>query len=194
MYFSLDKEIKATGKTDYFFIITIIGINLLLLFTPDENVYQYWSSTEIGWRKLNWSDFKGMPRKDNDSIYSAQTYSGLEWRINKAYNYPPAVVIAYMDTHNSWKKPYINQDKESDSLLLQHEQIRFDLYELNRRVVVKEIRCHWGNSEDSLNQLIRTMAKRATYAGKQYDIQTEHGQNQEMQRQWTSKMNAALSK
>ena len=177
-----------------FSALIVVGINIILLLTPDEKIYQYWDSNEIGWRKLKWSDFKGKHIKDNDSIYSALTSSGLEWKSNKAFNYPPAIVISYMDTQLSWKKPYINQDKNSDSLLLQHEQIHFDLYELSRRALVKELRHRWGNSEDSLNQLIRTMAKRATYVGKQYDIQTEHGQNQVMQRLWTSKMNAALIK
>jgi len=177
-----------------FSTLTVATINIMLLFTPDESIYQYWSSAEIGWRKINWSDFRGTPKKDNDSIYSAQTNSGLEWEANKAFNYPPAIVIAYMDTRKSWKKPYVNQDGFSDSLLLQHEQIHFDLYELSRRALVKELRYRWGSSEDTLNHLIRTMAKRSTYAGKQYDFQTEHGQNQVVQRLWTSKMSAALSK
>ena len=188
------KQPKPRKSFTTFSTLTIATINILLLFTPDENIYQYWNSAEIGWRKLNWSDFKGNPKQDSDSIYSALTNSGLKWKTNKTFNYPPAVVMAYMDTRESWKKAYINQDGFSDSLLLQHEQIHFDLYELSRKALVKKLRYRWGDSEDSLNHIIRTMAKRSTYAGKQYDIQTEHGQNQVVQRLWTNKMNAALSK
>ena len=171
----------------------LVVINISLVFIPNESVYQHWNHKEIVWRNLTWNDFKGIPDKEENPDFAAQTNSGIEWKVNEAFNYPPAIVVSYMDTYKSWKKPYIGKNESKDSLLLQHEQIHFDLYELRRRAIVKVLSHHWGESTDSLNRFIRTRARDVTLISKKYDVQTSHGLNQEVQKLWTKKMNQALA-
>jgi hypothetical protein len=172
----------------------ILIANILLFFTPDNTIYKYWSSDEISWRTLTWDDFKGNPEgaDSTESTYSALTSAGVEWKVNRFYNYPPAVVRSYMNMNESWKAPSVRVD--DDSILLQHEQVHFNIYEISARAINSELYNHWAEPKDSLNHLIRTMAKNATFIGAQYDIQTEHGLNQSIQNLWNSKIKQALNK
>lgn len=172
----------------------ILIANILLFFTPDNTIYKYWSGDEISWRTLTWNDFKGNPESadSTESTYSALTSAGVEWKVNRFYNYPPAVVRSYMNTNASWKTPSVRVN--DDSILLQHEQVHFNIYEISARAINNELYNHWAEPKDSLNHLIRTMAKNATFIGAQYDIQTEHGLNQKIQNLWNSKIKQALNK
>ncbi|MGI4835368.1 MAG: hypothetical protein ACRYFK_18095 [Janthinobacterium lividum] len=99
-----------------------------------------------------------------------------------------------MDTKKSWKKINSQTTSFSDSLLLAHEQIHFDLYELSRRTITSALPKYWGKPTDSIDYFIKTKAKQATIVGAKYDTLTRHGLNLSQQCLWSLKVNQALLK
>jgi len=165
-------------------LVSLLIINVLLLFIPDKLILIYLvSRNEVTWRSLTWSDFQGVPDKTSDM--SATTSCGLHYKSNGAFNYPPAIIFAAMWPDNSWVK----NDSLSESAsreLLRHEQGHFDITELYARKANDSIRKKWGETEGGIDAIALYWNEQLGKMHEIYDSATKHGVNKVTQRIWFS--------
>ncbi len=159
------------------------GLTFILLFTPDTLLLQYYNSlgNKHKWTKeLTWSYFNG--QADKNSPYSAIIVTSAYWKINKMYNYPPAISIATIDTDSSWNKPLDNIDHST--YLLKHEQLHFDITEVYRRKAMDSISNLWISDSGSINSIMDYFANKRDSAQTNYDKETDHGTDSVVQSVW----------
>lgn len=111
------------------FSFIIISYSAFSQENDEKNDHIYWSKTFT----LEWSDFQGTPPESQESAalsniaipYGFETYSDGRVTVN---------INACFIRSKSWVVP-----KFKNNLLLQHEQLHFDIAELIRRKIVKAL-------------------------------------------------------
>jgi len=63
-----------------------------------------------------------------------------KWKLNRIYNYPPAIVIAIADPDSSWVVPVM----ASNATTLQHEQFHLDILEYYKILIQDSLNKCWG--------------------------------------------------
>jgi len=159
---------------------------LALLFSgnTDSPDILYWSPDY----KLTWEDFKGTPAYESRNI-SALTSSGIVHYAGCKEGKIIYKVQAYFEKNESWVK--------SEALTnhhLTHEQIHFDITELNARKLrqalsEKQFRC---GEEWAFEYFVANFLERWETQQKHYDIMTQHSLNEEQQEEWYHKVQAEL--
>jgi len=103
-----------------------------MLFAQEENDdlnRVYWSD----WYRLEWSDFQGKVKDDQN--VAALSNIALPYTYNSDGEGAMTVNIQVCFLKNdSWSK-----EDQRNNLLLQHEQLHFDIAELHRRMIVKKL-------------------------------------------------------
>lgn len=132
---------------------------LLLLLIPFTN-------TPIGYRQLTWDDFKGKPTND----HAASTCTGIVIEKDTAY--------AVFEPDRSWTRTKSPE-------VLRHEQLHFAITReyarlINRNLHYEDIR---GRSK-----LVEFNLYEWNVEEERYDLETDHGQNSEKQKQWEEKI------
>jgi len=144
--------------------------------------------------KLTWEDFKAQPRSQVDAV--ALTVSGISFSYSLSqnndgdYNYQ-TFVEAHFYPEKSWYKPEV-----SNSHILVHEQLHFDLTELYARKLRKRI-AETSFTEQiryELNQLNDDINEALEIAQNKYDFETNHSINIEAQKQWEDYITNELKK
>lgn len=167
----INKLLTDKRKTISFLLITI---NFVLLLVPDNWILAYLNYNKSTWTSnITWDQFKGDPIEK--SSHSAMIETGFRWKINKAYNYPPALLLTMITQDSSWKKPLKNQ--KSSSILLQHEQGHFDITESYGRMALDSIDKMWGRNPEEIEDVIKNFANARDSLQKEYDSLTIHGKN-----------------
>jgi len=140
-----------------------------------------WNST----RKLTWDDFQGAA--DSTSKYKALTYVQIGLK-SEQYNDSICVdVPTYFYKSLSWSKSI------SNSSLLKHEQLHFDIAELMARKIRKEysnyafidIKQGFKDLKDIYRKYYGTEFDRYN---RNYDTETEHGTIAAKQKEWELKI------
>ena len=140
-------------------------------------------------RKLNWEDFKGTP--DSSSVHKANTGTRI---MSKTLVFTDNLIECEMytvfDTKRSWVK------EKSEKLLL-HEQLHFDIAELNMRILRKRFESYKLESLDRFNKDKKKMFQETLEDIKRmnskYDEETEHGLIIKNQLEWEIEVKKSLS-
>lgn len=110
----------------------------------------YWSD----WYKLEWSDFEASPKEE--TTVAALSSIGLPYSYTSDGEAVMNLTINVCFIKNeSWSKP-----AERNKVLLQHEQLHFDIAELHRRLIVKKVleaNFTKSNYKEKLNEIINTV-------------------------------------
>ncbi|WP_121666277.1 DUF922 domain-containing protein [Mesonia aquimarina] len=172
----------------FFILIFLFGFTVIQAQENDEKLY--WSTT-----KLTWQDFKAQP--DPSDPYHANTYSGFtfSWSINQDENGRNFSfdVKSYFLPNQSWVKK-----GKANPYLLAHEQLHFDISELQARKFEKALSSF--DTSGSISQIKQRMKKiyqrieheREAIQNK-YDKETQHGNNKESQKKWSLLIQQKLS-
>ncbi len=171
---------------------TTIGIGYLLgiffLFfgtsanTPD---VIYWNGNE----RLSWADFEGNPRWDYSDI-SALTSSGIIHYAGCKEGKIIYKVKAYFEKKESWvKQEALTQHH------LEHEQLHFDITELNARKLRKalserEFKC---GEEAAFDSFVQAMTDNWQIDQQAYDLMSRHSMDHEKQTEWFYRVAMELS-
>jgi len=171
-------------------LLALLILNAILTLLPDERILQYLNPGELSWRTLTWENFEGTPI--DTSSHDAQTAERINYRINKAYNYPPAIVSAGMNPKNSWVKLKYKNNSTDGLELLEHELGHFNITEFYARKIQDSISTYWGEPE-KVEAIIQYWAKENDSMQNVYDDFTKHGRDTIQQHVWTNFMTKQLS-
>lgn len=134
--------------------------------------------------RLSWSDFRAAPQEDVDAV--AITASGLSSSLSARTTSTRLVDYTITITANfypdkSWYKP-----ERVDEIVLAHEQLHFDITELNARKLRKKIAEYnfTLNIKSELNILVNNANKELAVMQEQYDSQSNYSMEIEGQKKW----------
>jgi len=147
-------------------------------------------TAEISWNenyKLTWEDFKGQPNLNTDAV--AVTASGITFGYSvekssiKGITGFKTSVFAHFYPEHSWCKKDI-----VDNHVLAHEQLHFDITELNTRYFREKISKLKPNSNiaEMLNTLHSDTNTELTKMQKLYDNESDYSINKEGQSKWAA--------
>lgn len=143
-------------------------------------------------RKLQWSDFEGVY---DSSDVSASTCSEISMEMLKDKE-GGAVFIVKAIFHP--EKSFVSPTCSKSLKALQHEQLHFDITE----VYARKLRTLLHTMQHTHNQANIEIAgyfydinrKQWDHAQSQYDLESEHSENDEAQKQWERIVKIALNK
>lgn len=145
-------------------------------------------------KRLTWGDFKGVP--DTKHFGGAVTASGYAFdadiKMEGKIIYLNIGVYVFFTKSQSWKKSSINSDYH-----LLHEQVHFDITRLGAENFIKEL-VNSKFTKDNYNQLLDSVFDKS-YAENialqdQYDRETQHSINRQVQLKWNDKIAAEIKK
>jgi hypothetical protein len=162
----------------YLLLAILLTISNLLIAQHETDSIIYWDIN----RKLQWSDFL-------DSVPDAGTASNMiaitpVEIITKGYwdkNMPNFTVMVYFMKYEAWTKD------NSSSIVLNHEQLHFDIAELYARKIRKrihELREMKEKDIDVYGESIKTLLTQRNDRNKLYDAETLHGVFEDRQKEW----------
>jgi len=89
----------------------------------------YWSD----WYRLEWTDFQDEPIADRKIAALSNIALPYSYTTDGEGSMTVKIQVCFMK-NESWSKP-----EQHNNLLLQHEQLHFDIAELHRRIIVKKL-------------------------------------------------------
>ncbi|GAB4290668.1 MAG: hypothetical protein Kow0068_16090 [Marinilabiliales bacterium] len=155
--------------------------SLLIVFHVYNNdIFVYWEERNI----VTWDDFKKVKNlKGDEAAYiRVATHSEFEYQNDSL----TVTIRTYMDPKNS----FVEKDNESD-YLLKHEQLHFDIQEIYSRKMrkrIKETNLSFNSLSKELDIIFKEEMKRAEEFQNQYDKETNHSLNKEVQQKWEQKV------
>ncbi|WP_148783656.1 DUF922 domain-containing protein [Aquimarina intermedia] len=162
---------------------------LLSIFFLNDGYVERFSYTEKS--ILDWSDFRGDPRLDNDFDASVNTGITYQWSYSKDKE---AIELKY--DVDSFCYPLLSWVKKGQmtDYLLAHEQLHFDISELHARIMRKRLKEYkpGKNIRRDLNKMYKLVERMRTNMQEQYDIETDHSRNKESQKKWEEKVNRLI--
>ncbi|MEQ8324304.1 MAG: hypothetical protein RIC15_08645 [Vicingaceae bacterium] len=135
-------------------------------------------------RPLVWDDFMAAaPEK-----HMASAMSDVSFTVNLASDGDMlnVYIAAGFNPANSWVK----QD-DKDNRLLKHEQLHFDIYEVNARLLREELKkkkLSLKNAQSEINKLMDKYNKLNSTTQVDYDKETEHSIDRDKQEKWEEKI------
>lgn len=139
-----------------------------------------------GYNKLKWKDFKGYP--DQRSPASALSESTINYHFSITSHLINFKFSCSFSTCASWIKT-------ASYILLEHEQVHFDLAEYHKRLMAKEMVSQKFTS-DHLAEKVDAIANRIdslrTEADILYDTETNYSRNEYKQKEWLLKIRKML--
>ena len=166
----------------------MIIVFFYILFT---SLFFQQTETQIRWtadQKLIWSDFEATP--DNSIEYDALT----NWQISYSASYSSDQGLEYevhcfFNKDKSWKK-----DESASDHLLAHEQLHFDIAELYARKLRKVLESYKvkKNIEKEINKLFEMVLAECNKDQKQYDKESDHSNDKEVQSKWIKRISKEI--
>lgn len=150
----------------------------------------------IPWRQdrpLVWDDFKGPKRtKRKRAVATAASRIRFNMETDSAGKPFPAV-YSYFDCSRSWKK-----HKKLKPYTLKHEQVHFDIAELNARLLRKKFKSYMAKHADNWQHEKLKSIYAKQYAmfrryQRKYDRQTKHSRNKMKQEEWNKYISYRLT-
>ncbi len=164
------------------YILLIFLLNCTFLFSQD-NIIKW---TED--RPLTWNDFKIINK--NNHWAGAISHCGLQRSSVIEGDTLIFKLEPYFNKYKSWVKTAHKND-----IVLQHEQIHFDLTEFYARKIRREILQISLSKEDylsTIDSLYNTYVNELNLINKQYDDETYFGNIDEVQSIWRERINKEL--
>jgi hypothetical protein len=138
----------------------------------------YWND----WYRLEWSDFKGEAEADQNIAALSSIALPYNMRSDGEGEVVVQVNVCFIK-NESWSKP-----EEQNKVLLQHEQLHFDIAELHRRKVIKALLnaslTKETYKETIQNIMARIWKKQYRDMQDQYDKETNYSQVIKAQIKW----------
>lgn len=174
--------------------LTLMGLMLMGIYEtgfcqePDMNKYKIWNANDsLCWSDYVFSDFNqslkyGIQAKAVTSL--VHIYVPGIWHIDSCMN----IVVAL-------RKRYSFTQDTTDTRLLEHERIHFDIAEMFARYLRKEFLELSKSNENSLDQYLSlrdSLFKEASSFQDFYDSETVYGLNLKEQRVWTLQIKKEL--
>jgi predicted secreted Zn-dependent protease len=158
----------------------------LLLFFFSGMLHLAWAQTDvISWAKnvkLTWKDFKGKPNMKVSEVAVTNTRIDVQFGFrNNAFTH---TISCTFNKQKSWTKT-------SDSLVLQHEQLHFDIAEKYARLLhkkINEFNFKGTGSEKKLQEIYQITMQQFSDEQQRYDSETDHSKNILQQTEWKRKM------
>lgn len=170
---------------------TILTAFLYFTFTVIAFAQKDQTEGHIMWsedRQLTWDDFGGKAKKNH--FASAMSDITFSVKINSEGNKLMIYVRPSFNPKGSWVKP-----EDKTDYLLKHEQIHFDIYEVNARKLRQELQTKKltnTNSQSILNQLVNKYSELNVKTQDRYDEETEHSIKTDKQEKWNAKIEEEL--
>lgn len=167
-----------------FFLIQFVNLN----FSQDHSVLIHWKEDQ----PLQWEDFQGKP--DRFNIYFKDKEAASEVEI-KAESFWRKGLPDFKIQTIFYKKESWTRDKK-DMVLLQHEQLHFDIAELYSRKMKKVIYNLRSEEVDDMNvylEKIRELISQRNAEDEQYDKETQFGTLRERQMEWNDQIEEKLN-
>ncbi|MGJ7031573.1 DUF922 domain-containing protein [Niabella hirudinis] len=141
----------------------------------------YWSPQ----RKLTWDDFKGTPSATGYFSFGAATSCDLKMESNSfsLLKKPKFYTEAVFNCYVSWVRPVAR----GNDTVLAHEQCHFDIGELYRRKMQRQLdesNLAVFGLQEAVNRIVRDVNKQMVKRNDAYDEETAHGVNKDRQREW----------
>lgn len=137
-------------------------------------------------RLLNWNDFKGEP--DENSPHDANTYWNINYGIKGMTLKGDTVKIGSfsvtltLDENRSW----IKAQKQTDRLL-KHEQGHFNIGLICQREIIRQLNStvfFKDGLQEKMQTVFSSILDKYHLLGQQYDKETDHSKNQQLQDTW----------
>lgn len=184
-------KITALKKPDIW--STCYRVTAKMYWLPEFSKYERF----INWhpvRKLEWSDFKGVPKTASQRDVGAQTYCGIQYHsiIPNLISKPKIFVSTIFDCYASW----VRNDQKDRTDLLAHERYHFNLCE----VYARKLRYKFAIANFKLSdfrfeaeKIYQNTYKEYLSRQHEYDTQTRHGMNHFAQKQWQDTIDRELA-
>ncbi len=148
----------------------------------------YWSEQV----KLSWNDFRGEIEEDEN--VAALSSIALPYNLSSDGEGELIVQMRVCFIRNeSWSKP-----EQQNKVLLQHEQVHFDIAELHRRKVIKalqEVEMDKNNYRETIQNIMgRVWKKQYREMQDQYDKETNYSRVFKAQISWNKFLEEQLKK
>lgn len=145
-------------------------------------------------KKLTWKDFQGVP--DTKHFGGAVTASGYAFdadiKIEGKIIYLNVGVYVFFKKSESWRKPNITSDYH-----LLHEQVHFDITRLGAESFIKQL-VNSKFTKDNYSQVLDAVFDKSYNENltlqEQYDRETQHSINRQVQLQWNDRIAAEMKK
>lgn len=168
---------NRSSTTCFFVVVLFWALNISNGFSQEKR----WSKDTL----LTWSDFKGTV--DPSSGVSAMTYCGVKFKYNYFLSANDSVytakfkVYSYFTPERSW-----SMTERQCPVLLNHEQIHFDISEYFARVLrtALETAFYTKNIKEEIMAIFKKYDGEREKMGSLYDEQTNHGTKVEIQKKW----------
>jgi len=162
-----------------------IPISILLFYASEKLPAKRDNSSRISWdinNQIEWKDFKGRVKKT--SPLDAYTMLGISVEIIGQKNGKVDMgVFGYFEKNKSWVKP-----GEKTNHLLSHERKHFDLCEVFRRKLIKNLEAsktyNYDSFSDEIEKIFNKNFEDYTKEQERYDEETHHSQKIESQIKW----------
>lgn len=185
IYFVVKREFTPLFRRK---IISISILTLGLVLVPDKQILAYtYNRLLTNGEQVSWEDFKSTPNREKGN--SARIRANLFYKISKVYDYPPGIVLSYVEPYESWVKN--KTDEPSFNLLLAHEQGHFYISEYCARLANDSMRSTWAN-EKKTESIINAFYSKMNSLQASYDSITNHGVEVAIQFVWTKDIKKKL--
>lgn len=175
------------------FPVFSIGMGFILMLVCILANAQTFASNELRWadnRKLSWQDFTGTVDPNRNANVQAVAKVGIDLTTRAENDTVWFEVQSSFIKNGSWT---INRTSD---YLLQHEQLHFDIAELHARKLRKrlgELRgLTFSNLRQKVHAIYQDLQKQHENFQQRYDAETNHSNNQRMQKVWNSKVEQLL--
>src|SRR5690554_66480 len=170
------------------FLLILFSVNAQETEVEVDSNHFYWTEDA----KLHWSDFQG--KVEESSNLAALATMALPYKFETEVESKIDFTIqVYFIKSDSWAKK-----EEENDLLLKHQQLHFDIAELHRRKVVKELINSEINSDNykaTLKQIVgRFWGDEYPKMQNQYDDDSNFSQNIKGQIEWIKFVKEELEK
>jgi len=133
-----------------------------------------WSS----YRRLNWNDFRSVPKRNTDAVASTSTSLGIAYQVKNS-------LLTYQVTCNFSKTKSWGLVKTA--YILAHEQGHFDITEIYARKLHQALQSYNFNKRNykqDVNQAYKKIVTEKEAFQEIYDKQTDHSRNKKEQAVW----------
>ncbi len=125
------------------------------------------------------------------------TWSGIRYQLQCTGDTLTYAVLAVFDPARSWAKPELVRRPYASTLILQHEQVHFDIAELLARRLRQAFAeagsvCSSPDPQGAASALYEPLARELEALHDQYDHDTRHGQIEDRQVTWEDRITMQL--
>ena len=150
-------------------------------------------SSKILWNqdyKLKWNDFQGSPDSLRTDSEESVTKTRIEVTTKISKNKIEFEVPCYFEKNKSWTVD------DSSRLLLNHEQLHFDISEIYARVLrQKLLKIKYSSSKEielEVKELYHEVFSASVNFQNKYDKETNHSKNKDKQLMWNERVKDIL--